>query len=73
MNQSEVARLRSQIETELEAMQRGLTGVAIGAARHDFIRRRLDRVGLYQGKLAQQVGEDRATQIVYSIYVAAID
>jgi hypothetical protein len=73
MSDSEVARLRRQIELELESLQRGMHGFAAGTARHSFIRKRMDRVGAYQDKLAQRVGEDTANQMVYNIYVEAIE
>ena len=72
MSKSEVARLREQIELELEAMQRGLHGLAI-TARHDFIVARLDRVGTYQDKLADQVGYPSATEIVCQLYVQVME
>jgi len=34
MSQSDVALLRQRIEQEIEAMQRGLSGLALGVARH---------------------------------------
>ncbi len=73
MGESEVARLRRQIELELEAVQRGLYGLASGTARHEFIRKRMNRVETYQGQLAQKVGEETANEMVYSMYVATID
>ncbi len=73
MGESEVARLRRQIELELEAVQRGLYGLASGTARHEFIRERMNRVETYQGQLAQKVGEETANEMVYSMYVATID
>ncbi|GER82314.1 hypothetical protein KTAU_09520 [Thermogemmatispora aurantia] len=72
MCESEVARLRSQIERELEAMQRGLYGLALGTARHEFIRRRMDYLGRYQQRLAGQVGEEQAIQLVYTLYVQVV-
>jgi hypothetical protein len=69
MCRSEVAQLRHQIELELEAMQRAMTGFAAGTARHEFIRRRMDQLGNYQDKLAEHVGESVANQVVCSLYV----
>lgn len=66
---SEVARLRQQIEEEIEAMQRGFKGFAAGVARHDFIRARMDRVGDHMDELAQHVGSGDATQITCEIYI----
>jgi hypothetical protein len=73
MCESEVARLRRQIELEIEAMQRGMNGFAFGLARHSFIRKRMDRVGTYQEKLMRTIGEDEATKMVYGIYAKAVD
>ncbi len=68
MSESEVVRLRRQIELELEAMQRGMNGFALGSSRHKFIHKRMDRVGAWQDKLMAEVGEDEADEIVYGIY-----
>ncbi len=73
MATSEVAELRRRIELELEAMQHGLNGFATGTARHEFIRRRMDRVGVYQGELAREVGEDTATGMVFTIYAEKME
>ncbi|MGB8347076.1 MAG: hypothetical protein WCD86_19470 [Ktedonobacteraceae bacterium] len=73
MATSEVAELRRRIELEIEAMQRGLNGFAIGTARHEFIRRRMDRVGVYQGELVREVGEDAANGMVFTIYAEKME
>jgi hypothetical protein len=73
MHLSEVARLRQQIELELEAMQRGLTGIAAGTARHDFIHAKMQRIGSCQDKLAEHVGTTTATTMVCQLYVQVID
>src|SRR5579863_1455612 len=57
MGESDVARLRRQIEMELEAMQRGMLDFAVGTARHDFIRARLEHIVDYQDKLAEHIGD----------------
>ena len=72
-SKSEVARLRERIERELEAMQRGLHGLAQGTARHDFILARLDRVGTFQDKLADQIGYPAATEVVCQLYVQVME
>ena len=43
MSGSEIARLRQQIQLEYEAAQRGLSGLASGVARHDFIEARMEK------------------------------
>ncbi len=69
MNQSEVARIRRQLEEEYEAMQRGMTGLAVGTARHKFIRARMDRVEGYKQQLKQFVSDAEANEIVGATYV----
>jgi hypothetical protein len=68
-NASEVARLRQQIEEELEAMQLGFNGLAAGTARHDFIRARMEQVGNCVDELAQHIGSADATQAACEIYM----
>ena len=68
MSLSEVARLREQVELEYAAMMRGLTGFAEGSAMHDFISARMARVESYHCKLAKEIGEDRATEIICDLY-----
>ena len=68
VNQSEIARLRQQIEMELTSMQHGLSGFASGMARHAFIHTRMERVGDCQIRLAQYLGEHAATEMVFQMY-----
>jgi hypothetical protein len=68
MGKSEVARLREQVELEYAAMMRGLIGLAEGSAMHAFISARMARVEGYHYKLAKEVGEDEATQIICDLY-----
>ena len=42
-SKSEVASLMRRIDLEREAAQQGLTGLAYGTARHDFITARMER------------------------------
>lgn len=73
MATSEVAELRRRIELEIEAMQRGMNGFAVGAARHEFIRRRMDRVDTYRTELVNKVGEDTANGMVFTIYAEKME
>jgi hypothetical protein len=73
MNHSEVAQLYQQIEVQLEAMRRGMSGFATGRARHAFIRARMDNVGGCQDALAKCVGEDVADQVIYSLYIEVME
>ncbi|HEX7737203.1 MAG TPA: hypothetical protein VF458_20325 [Ktedonobacteraceae bacterium] len=72
-NQSEIAQLRQQIESQLVAMRRGLSGLSSGNARHAFITARMERIGAYQDGLARQVGEQAADMLVYGLYNAIMD
>lgn len=65
---SEIARLREQIELEVEAMHRGMYGLAQGRARHAFIQARMQRIGEYHDTLAKEVGDTTATQIMCKLY-----
>jgi len=69
---SEVARLLQQIDQECEAAQRGLSGLALGTARHDFITTRLERIVACQEQLATHVGEEEAARLLVEHYVQAI-
>jgi hypothetical protein len=72
-NQSEIARLRQQIEVQLVAMRRGLSGLAAGSARHSFISARMERIGMYQESLEEQLGENAADLLVYGLYNEIMD
>lgn len=72
-NQSEIARLRQQIESQLVAMRRGLSGLSSGTARHAFITARMESIGTYQDDLASQLGENAANMLVYGLYNEVMD
>lgn len=73
MNCSEVAQIRQQIELEMEAMRNGMTGIALGTARHAFIQARMERIGVCRNNLAGHVGEAAATQVVCKLYVQTME
>ena len=54
---SEVARLLSQISAEYEAAQRGMTGLAYGTSKHEFITARMENMGQLHGQLQSLVGD----------------
>ena len=72
-NESEVARLRRQIDLEFEALQWVKSGLAMGTARHDFIQARMQSVDVCQDRLEKLVGDAQASQIVYGLYAAHFD
>lgn len=69
-NESEVARIRRQIDQEFEALQLLKSGLAFGTARHDFIHARMRTVDVCQDRLEQLVGDAQASQIVYGLYTS---
>ncbi len=70
---SEVAAMRQQIALEVDAMRRGLLGIATGTARHAFIHARMERIGTYHDTLAHSIGEQAATQVVCTVYMQAME
>lgn len=63
-NQSEVQRLREQIESEYQAATWGLHGLAEGISKHEFITHRMDAIGQIQEELEKLVGPEQARRIV---------
>jgi hypothetical protein len=61
---SEVARLREQIALEYQAAHRALHAPAQGAAVHQFISARLERMGELHQDLQKVVGEQEATKLL---------
>ena len=61
---SEVAQLLAQISTEYEAAQRGLSGLASGTSRHDFITARMENMGRIHTQLQSLVGDDAAIAMI---------
>ncbi len=64
MSQSEVARLRAQVEQEYQASRMGLEGLASGTARHDFISIRAENIGKCHEQLVDLVGPEQAIAII---------
>ncbi|GAC1645532.1 MAG: hypothetical protein NVS4B12_11670 [Ktedonobacteraceae bacterium] len=54
---SEVARLLAQINAEYEAAQYGMSGLAYGNAKHDFITVRMENMGHIHNQLHALVGD----------------
>ncbi|QBD79004.1 hypothetical protein EPA93_24665 [Ktedonosporobacter rubrisoli] len=67
MQESEVARVRQQIEEECEALHRALSGFAV-ASRHDIIHSRYKQLGNYQERLEKLMGEQAARETIVEIY-----
>ncbi len=63
-NHSEIACLRQRIAEEYEAAMRGLTGLAYGCAKHEFITKPMEQVGTCHETLQRLVGEQEATRML---------
>ena len=61
---SEVARWRQQYETEYQAAQWGLTGLACGTARHDFITKKMESMQHCIEELTKMVGPQQTYALV---------
>jgi hypothetical protein len=64
MGVSEVARIKEEITTAYASAKLGLSGLAFGTARHDFILARQERIAVLHEDLQQVVGEQEAIQVV---------
>lgn len=71
MVESEIRRLKQQIELEYTAARRGLEGCAITSP-HQFIHTRLKRIAQCHAELKQYLGEQEATRIVLEVQRIAI-
>ncbi|RAQ95346.1 hypothetical protein [Thermogemmatispora tikiterensis] len=67
MAESEVARLRRQIEEEYAAALWGLTGLACWA-RHDFINARMGRLAELEEALSEYIGLEEAQEEMAEVY-----
>lgn len=66
MAESSVAQLLQQIDQEYRAAQSGLSGLASGTARHDFITARTENLGAIHEQLIALVGPEKAIALVVS-------
>jgi hypothetical protein len=73
MCKSEIAQIRRQIEMEVESMRQGMSGIALGSARHDFIHARMQSITACQDSLATHVGEASAHHIVCQLYMQTME
>ena len=69
-NQSEIARLREQIEREYEQACWAQTGLTVGSAKHLFISRRMEHIGVCQETLATLIGEQASMQFVSEVFAS---
>ena len=69
MNQSEVARLRAQIEQEAQASRSALYGLSSGSSRHEVITAHMERMGALAEELMPLLGNTETIRLV----IAAMD
>jgi hypothetical protein len=72
MSQGEVAQLRQHIEQELQAMRQGLSGLAVGGARHQFIQAKMHQIGTYEEQLATHIGHEQAVIFSCQTYITVM-
>jgi hypothetical protein len=72
-NKSDVARLRSQIIQEMEAMRQVFDGFAAGNARHEFIHVRMQNINGHQEHLAEHIGKNAAAATVCELYISTVE
>ena len=70
---SEVACLLAQIRHEYEAAQQGLSGLAQGISEHQFITRRMERIGELHSQLHSIVGNEAMALISFQLDHASPD
>lgn len=63
-NQSEVARLRRELDEETESARLGLQGLAAGASKHEFLRAKMERFGEIASELQKLVGPDETVKLL---------
>lgn len=64
MGGSEVARIKEEIATAYASAKLGLSGLAFGTARHDFIVAKQERIATLHSDLQQVVGEPEAIKVL---------
>lgn len=63
-NQSEVSRLKAEIELENAACRYALNAPSLGVARHSFITRKMERMGELHEELKKWIGEEKTAKFV---------
>jgi hypothetical protein len=64
---SEIAQLRQKIADEYIAATRGLSGLAYGTIKHQFITHRMNAMGEHAERLKELVGEEEAGRIFVEV------
>lgn len=59
-----VRALLAQIDTEYRSASLGLTGLALGTSRHEFITARMTQIGIAGRQLVDLLGENEAGRLI---------
>lgn len=70
---SEVAHLLAQIRSEYEAAHQGLSGLAQGSSQHQFITKRMERIGELHLQLQEILGDEAMALIAVQLDHASPD
>ena len=65
---SEVAKLRAQIEVEHRSMVWALEGPSSGNLQHAFIERRMHHLDISAKRLDTLIGEDQTTEVLCEVF-----
>ncbi|HTI14780.1 MAG TPA: hypothetical protein VL461_09455 [Dictyobacter sp.] len=66
--QSEVAKLRQELEDVYLGMVNGLRGLSSGGARHVFIHQKMREAENVHCRLTPYVGDEQATEMVCNVF-----
>lgn len=67
MGESEVKRILAQISAAYEAAERGMKGLALGNAQHNFITERMEHISQLHTELRTLVGNDAMKLVVQQL------
>ncbi len=71
MPDSEISRIKKQIQQECETMYLALNGYA-SVARHQIVAHKYRQISDYQDKLAQLIGDEEAQSVVIQTYIQTV-
>jgi len=71
-HESEIARIRQQIEDESQAMQQALSGLSMSAS-HEMIQYRYTAIGQYRDQLVPLVGDEQASHLMTEAYTRGVE
>ena len=64
MSESEVAKLLTEIELSYQAARYGLSGLAEGVSKHEFITKKMENIEAGRVALTAIVGSDKAMELI---------